>query len=370
MIGPFSTTLVPLSSSSSVDRQILINEEASAISPDERTFGLSLQKYPSQGVRMKKKKKRIEELGPDRPYFQFVCIPPPKKYFSTSRRCLKIWNLRVQKNLNIEKIAFRVVQMKFLAMHIMKFWYIYGRKRMLLSVCCGWYRRAVVIFICFAYKKLSRRFIKFRLNPRWTILTMLFILFWTLTVRITNLPVFIWNILNCVLKTNEAFTGLERHAGKGLMTTCSFWDGGSGHTHTHTWSSGHTHTPGAVDTHTHLEQWTHTHTPGAVDTHTHLEQWTHTHTWSSGHTHTHTWRPWFGHVTICTNHVTLHILMVRSSHVGYIVFIYSIFFKPRVSELKKSRMNEKTCRMQWTRPKTRYAASVKLLKLIKKKIVL
>ncbi len=33
---------------------------------------------------------------------------------------LKIWNLRVQKNLNIEKITFKVVQMKFLAMHITK----------------------------------------------------------------------------------------------------------------------------------------------------------------------------------------------------------------------------------------------------------
>ncbi len=31
---------------------------------------------------------------------------------------LKIWNLRVQKNQNIEKITFKVVQMKFLAMHI------------------------------------------------------------------------------------------------------------------------------------------------------------------------------------------------------------------------------------------------------------
>ncbi len=30
----------------------------------------------------------------------------------------EIWNLRVQKNLNIEKITFKVVQMKFLAMHI------------------------------------------------------------------------------------------------------------------------------------------------------------------------------------------------------------------------------------------------------------
>ncbi len=31
---------------------------------------------------------------------------------------LKIWNLRVQTNLNIEKIAFKVVQIKFLAMYI------------------------------------------------------------------------------------------------------------------------------------------------------------------------------------------------------------------------------------------------------------
>ncbi len=31
---------------------------------------------------------------------------------------LNIWNLREQKNLNIEKITFKVVQIKFLAMHI------------------------------------------------------------------------------------------------------------------------------------------------------------------------------------------------------------------------------------------------------------
>ncbi len=31
---------------------------------------------------------------------------------------LIIWNLRVQKNLNIEKNTFKVVQIKFLAMHI------------------------------------------------------------------------------------------------------------------------------------------------------------------------------------------------------------------------------------------------------------
>ncbi len=31
---------------------------------------------------------------------------------------LKIWNLRVQQNLNTEKITFKVVQMKLLVMHI------------------------------------------------------------------------------------------------------------------------------------------------------------------------------------------------------------------------------------------------------------
>ncbi len=48
----------------------------------------------------------------------------------TIENYLKIWNLRAQKNLNIKKIAFKVVQMKFLAMHIasqkIEFWYFYG----------------------------------------------------------------------------------------------------------------------------------------------------------------------------------------------------------------------------------------------------
>ncbi len=40
-----------------------------------------------------------------------------------------------------------------------------------------------------------------------------------------GLPVYIQNILNYVLKTNKAFTGLERHGGKWLMTKFSFWGG-------------------------------------------------------------------------------------------------------------------------------------------------
>ncbi len=42
---------------------------------------------------------------------------------------------------------------------------------------------------------------------------------------VTSLPVFIQNILNCVPRTNKAFTGLERHGGKWLMTKFSFWGG-------------------------------------------------------------------------------------------------------------------------------------------------
>ncbi len=40
-------------------------------------------------------------------------------WFVMKLQYLKIWNLMLQKNLNIEKIAFKVVQMKSLAMHIL-----------------------------------------------------------------------------------------------------------------------------------------------------------------------------------------------------------------------------------------------------------
>ncbi len=38
--------------------------------------------------------------------------------FNLRYNYLKIWNLRFRKNLNIEKITFKDVEMKFLAMHI------------------------------------------------------------------------------------------------------------------------------------------------------------------------------------------------------------------------------------------------------------
>jgi len=47
-----------------------------------------------------------------------LCHISSKGYITGVVEVLKIWNLRVQKNLNIAKIIFKVVQMKFLAMHI------------------------------------------------------------------------------------------------------------------------------------------------------------------------------------------------------------------------------------------------------------
>ncbi len=77
MIGPFSTTLIPLSSSSSVDRQVLINVEASAISPDERTFGFIFTKIPvtRRSDEEKKGSRSLDQIA--RTFSLFA--PPPKK---------------------------------------------------------------------------------------------------------------------------------------------------------------------------------------------------------------------------------------------------------------------------------------------------
>ncbi len=40
------------------------------------------------------------------------------------------------------------------------------------------------------------------------------VIYWAVNGTVTCFPVLIQNIFNCVLKMNEAFTGLERHEGK------------------------------------------------------------------------------------------------------------------------------------------------------------
>ncbi len=92
-----------------------------------------------------------------------------------------------------------------------------------------------VIFIFFAYKKYSRRFIKFRLNHWWqidysedafhTFMDLDSAIYYAVNGTDISLPVFIQNILNCVPRMNEAFMGLERHGGKWLMSKFSFWGG-------------------------------------------------------------------------------------------------------------------------------------------------
>ncbi len=39
------------------------------------------------------------------------------------------------------------------------------------------------------------------------------VIYYAVNGTVTSLPVFIQNILNCVLKMNKAFTGLEWHGG-------------------------------------------------------------------------------------------------------------------------------------------------------------
>ncbi len=48
-------------------------------------------------------------------------------------------------------------------------------------------------------------------------------IYYAVNGTVTSLPVFIQNILNCVPKMNEAFTGLERHEVK--VINDNFWVG-------------------------------------------------------------------------------------------------------------------------------------------------
>ncbi len=82
----------------------------------------------------------------------------------------------------------------------------------------------VGIFVLFLNKNYSRRFITLRLNHWWqmkypgdafhTFLDLDNVIYLAVNGTVTSLLVLIQNILNCVLKTNEAFMGLKRHGGQ------------------------------------------------------------------------------------------------------------------------------------------------------------
>ncbi len=79
----------------------------------------------------------------------------------------------------------------------------------------------ITFLFFFPYKKYSRSFIMLRLNHWWQMEYSDHVFYTFLGLdsgnclavngTVTSLPVFIQNILNCVLKMNEAFTGLEQH---------------------------------------------------------------------------------------------------------------------------------------------------------------
>ncbi len=83
--------------------------------------------------------------------------------------------------------------------------------------------------------KSIRRFITLWLNHWWqmkfsgdafhTFMDLDSAIYYAVNGTVTSLSVFIQNILNCVLKTNKAFKGSERHGGKWKTTTFSFWGG-------------------------------------------------------------------------------------------------------------------------------------------------
>ncbi len=100
MIGPFSTTLVPLSSSSSVDRQVLINVEASAISPDERTFGFIFTKIPVTRRSKKKKKKKDQGAWTRSPVLS-VCLRPPNIFLAPAAAAVQ-WCFRTRRGAIIK----------------------------------------------------------------------------------------------------------------------------------------------------------------------------------------------------------------------------------------------------------------------------
>ncbi len=86
--------------------------------------------------------------------------------------------------------------------------------------------------VCLVFPLVSRSFITLRLSHWWqmdysdvfyTFLCLDSINCLAVNETVTNLQVFIQNILNCVPKKNKAFTGLERHGVRWLLTTFSFW---------------------------------------------------------------------------------------------------------------------------------------------------
>ncbi len=118
MIGPFSTTLIPLSSSSSVDRQVLINVEASAISRDERKLGFIFTKisvHKAFGWRKKRGSRSLDQIA--RIFSLFA--PPPKKKFLAPAATVP--HPTPECSINLDDVAAAIVRQN--AHHTPAYWW-------------------------------------------------------------------------------------------------------------------------------------------------------------------------------------------------------------------------------------------------------
>ncbi len=112
MIGPFSSTLVPLSSSSSVDRQVLINVEASAISPDERQFGFIFTQIPF--TRRSDEERKKDQGAWTRSPVLSVCLRPPPNFLAPAATDCKTLSSHISCKCHVTLLCHQKLMLGFL----------------------------------------------------------------------------------------------------------------------------------------------------------------------------------------------------------------------------------------------------------------
>ncbi len=154
--------------------------------------------------------------------------------------CQTIKTVKAQKSI---KNIVRIVHLWFNC-NVMKLreYFLYAKKedfiQQFVCVCVQWIFSKMelrwhrgdellnkVSFFSLRTKKYSRSFITLRLNHWWQMDYSDEVFYTFLGLDSVNCLAVNGTVTSCVPTTNEAFTGLERHGGKWLMTKFSFWGG-------------------------------------------------------------------------------------------------------------------------------------------------